>query len=165
MKLLLSLLLLTTVLSAQDDIIKDFIREHRRGEENVALKVPGWMVNLASDIGATASDDPDEQVLFRLLGELGTVRMVTFLNEDFRRPESSVVNLLYSLERYRGFERWAEVRTQEGDRVALTVRYERQKIRELVAVVTEEDRTTLVAARAHLTAEELGRLVNQLEGL
>lgn len=159
------MVLLTTALHAQDIVIRDFIKEHRRGEENVAFKVPGWMVGLASDIGATASDDHDEKILFKLLGELGTVRMVTYLNEDFQRPESSIGNLLYSLERYRGFERWADMRTQEGQRVTLTVRYENKKVRELMAVVREEDRTTLVAARAHLSAEELGRLVNELEEL
>ncbi len=165
MRLLLLLCLLTAGLQAQDEAILDFIKEHRRGEENVAVKVPGWMISLASDIGETASDDPDEQVLFHLMGSLGTTRVVTYLDEDFTHPQLSVGNLLYTLERYKGFERWAELRTQDGQRVTLTVRYEKKKVRDLLAVVSEEGRTTLVSARANLSAEELGRLVNQLEEL
>ena len=164
-QLLLLLCLLTAGLHAQDEAILDFIKEHRRGDENVAVKVPGWMISLASDIGETSSDDHDEQVLFRLMGSLGTTRVVTYLDEDFTHPKLSVGNLLYTLERYKGFERWAELRTQEGQRVTLTVRYEKKKVKELLAVLTEEDRTTLVSARANLSAEELGLLVNQLEEL
>jgi hypothetical protein len=150
---------------AQDEVIRDFIKTHRKGEENVAVKVPGWLISLASDIGATATDDPDEKVLFKLASNLGTTRVVTYLNEDFTHPGESIGNLLFSLERYRGFERWADIRTQDGERISLSVRYEKKKLKELLAVVREEDRTVLVSSRTHLTAEELGRLVNELETL
>ncbi|CAH0998755.1 hypothetical protein LEM8419_00103 [Neolewinella maritima] len=165
MRTLLILILLTATLGAQDVVIKDFIKEHRRGEENVALTVPGFLIGLASSIAVTAAEDDDERALFRLLGDLGTVRMVTYENADFRRPEASIGNLLYSLERYRGFERWAELRTQDGTRITLTVRYHKKKIREILTILTEDDRTTLVAAKAQLSAEELGRVVNDLESL
>ncbi|NJB86847.1 hypothetical protein GGR26_002624 [Lewinella marina] len=148
---------------AQEAVIKDFIKVHRRGEENVAVKVPGWLVGLASDVAATTTDDPAERVAFQLLGEVGTVRFVTYNNDDFPEPEDSVVNLLYVLERYKDFERWAEVRTPEGERVTLTVRYAREKIKDLVVVISEGERTTLAAARTDLTARELGKLVSDLQ--
>ncbi len=162
-RIITAICLLSFGLSAQDEVIKDFIREHRRGEENVALKVPGWMVSLASDIATISTDDPQERAVFRLMGEVGTVRMVTYLNEDFTEPQSSIVNFLYTLERYKNFERWADIRTQEGERVTLTVRYLEKKVRDVVVIVREEDRTMVVSARANLSAEELGELVAQLE--
>jgi hypothetical protein len=167
MRLLLLLLFLATggLAHAQDEVIRDFIKTHRRGSENAAVKVPGWLIGLASDIGATATDDPDEKVLFRLISNLGTTRVITYLNEDFPHPGESIGNLLYSLERYRGFERWAEVRTRDGERISLSIRYEKKKVREILAVVREADRTVLVSSRAHLSAEELGQLVNELETL
>ena len=161
-RLLIICCLLTTALSAQEQAINDFINVHRQGEENVAVKVPGWLVGLASSIAVTAAEDDDERAVFELLGEVGTLRVVSFDNTDFTAPQEGIVNLLYTLERYKDFERWAEVRTAEGSRVTLTVRYRRQKIRDLVVVVQEADRTTLVTARTDLEAKELGRLVNEL---
>ena len=163
LRLLLACCLLSTGLYAQDQVIKNFIKEHRRGEENVAVKVPGWLVGLASDIAEHATDDPHERAVFRLMGEVGTVRLVTYENEDFTEPRQSIVNLLYSLERYKQFERWADIRTQEGERVTLTVRYRDEQIRDLVVIVRDEDRTTLVSARADLSARELGELVERLQ--
>ena len=63
-KLILSLLLFTFAISfaaAQNPAVRDFIREHRKGEENVALKIPGWMIGLASEVGMLASDDEEEE--------------------------------------------------------------------------------------------------------
>lgn len=159
------LCLFSASLGAQDVVIKDFIKEHRRGEENVAVTVPGFLISLASNIGEVSAEEDDERALFHLMGDLGTLRLVTYDDEDFTLPQSSIGNLLYSLERYRGFERWAEIRTREGARITLTVRYQKKTIREVLAIVTEEGRTTLVAAEAHLTAKELGRVVNDLEGI
>ncbi|MGB3801461.1 MAG: DUF4252 domain-containing protein [Lewinella sp.] len=162
-KLILAICLLSFGLGAQDQVIKDFIREHRRGEENVAVRVPGWLIGLAGNIATISTDDPHERAVFRLMGDVGTVRVVTYLNEDFTTPQASIVNLLYSLERYKKFERWADVRTQEGERVSLTVRYEKKRIRDLVVIVRDDERTTLVSARADLSAEDLGDLVAHLE--
>ena len=161
-KLLLLFGLFTAGLGAQEAVIRDFIKVHRKGEENVAVKVPGWLIGLASNVAQTAAADEDERLAFELLGEVGTLRVVTYDNADFTAPQESVVNLLYTLERYKDFERWAEVRTSEGQRVTLTVRYRKQKIRDLVVVVQEADRTTLVAARTDLEAEELGEMVSSL---
>ena len=97
LRLLLACCLLSTALSAQDKVIRDFIKEHRRGEENVAVKVPGWLVGLASDIAEHATEDPHERAVFRLMGEVGTVRVVTYENEEFTEPRHTIVNLLYSL--------------------------------------------------------------------
>lgn len=164
-RILLCLILLTTALGAQDRVIRDFIKEHRKGEENAAVTVPGWMIGLASDIAASVVEDEDEKTVLEVIGEVGTIRLVSFDNDDFTGPESSVTNLLYSLERYKGFERWAEVRTREGQRLTLSVRYKKKTIRDLVAIIDEGERTTVVSARAHLSAEELGRMVNELEGM
>lgn len=163
-KLILVMFFVTASLGAQDKVIKDFIKDHRRGEENIALTVPGFLIGLASNIGTLAADDQDERALFRLMGDIGAISVVTYENDDFMRPESSIVNLLYSLERYRGFERWAEIRTREGDRITLTVRYEKKRIREVLALVNDTQRTVLIAAKANLSAEEMGRVVNDLEG-
>ena len=164
-KLLLTACLFTVVLGAQDAVIKDFIDDHRQGEENVAVTVPGFLVSLAGSIASAAAEDEAERALFQLLGDLGTLRLVTYDNDDFTRPEASIGNLLYSLERYRGFERWVEVRTTGGARITLTARYEEKRIREVLAIVNEAERTTLVAARANLSAKELGRVVSELEAL
>jgi hypothetical protein len=163
--LLLLIFCLAAQTQAQDVVIRDFIKLHRKGEENVAVKVPGWLIGLATDVAATFSDDPDEKTAFKLLSNLGTTRVVTYLNEDFPEPQQSIGNLLYSLERFRGFERWVDVRTQSGEQISLSIRYQKKKIREILAVVREEDRTVLVSSRAHLSAEELGRLVNDLQAL
>lgn len=162
MILLLFLLLFSGDAGAQEDVIDDFINLHRRGEENVAVKVPGWLVGLAGDIAETSTDDPHERILFSLLGEVGTVHVVTYRDADFTAPEGDVGRLLYTLEHYKGFERWADVRAAGGERINFSVRYHKKKVRDLVVVVKEAERTTLVTARTHLTAEELGRLVTEL---
>ena len=165
LRILLLLCIFSCTLGAQDKVIKDFIKEHRKGEENVALKVPGWLIGLASDIAVTASDDPHERAVFSLASEIGTVRVVTYQDADFTEPHASIVNLLYSLERYKKFERWADIRTQDGERVTLTVRYLDERIRDLVVILRDDERTTLVSAEADLSAKDLGELVAHLEEL
>lgn len=166
-RLTLFLLLLfvgTTVAHAQksERVIHKFIKEHRRGDENFAIKIPGFLIDLGAKIGQLSTEEEEEKAAFRLLREFGTTRFVTFLNDDFRKPRQSIGNLLYSLENYHDYERWAEVRTDSGEKVTLSVRYRKEKIENLLAIVDEGDRTVVVSARADLTADELGRIVNDL---
>jgi len=162
-KLILSLLLFTFSIgfaAAQNPAIRDFIREHRKGEENMAIKIPGWMIGLASEVGMLASDDEEEELIFSLASEFGTMRLLTFDNNDFNAHQD-IKYLLKALETQHEYERWATVRAASGEEVQLTVRLKGDEIREIVAIVSdpEEHRTFFGHFRTHLSADELGEIM------
>jgi len=162
-KLILSLLLFCFAISfaaAQNPAVRDFIREHRKGEENIAIKIPGWMIGLASEVGMLASDDEEEELIFSLASEFGTMRLLTFDNDDFNTHQD-IKHLLKALENRHEFERWATVRAASGEEVQLTVRMKGDEVREIVAIVSDpgEDRTFFGHFKTHLSADELGEIM------
>ncbi len=165
-KLLLSLLLFGLAapsLFAQNKAVRDFIREHRRGEENVAVTVPGFLIGLAGEIGMLASEDEDEKLAFSFAQELGTTRFLTFDADDFNTGRD-IRELLKVLESKHEYERWATVRAQTGEQIELSVLMNGKTVRELVAIVNDpgEHRAVFVHAKTDFTAEELGELLNRL---
>lgn len=151
-------------LFAQNPAIREFIREHRKGEENVAFRVPGWLIGLASDIGMAAAEDEEDKLLFSMAQEFGTIRVVTFDNADFNTNQD-INALLKAIEREHGYERWATLRAQGGETVQLSVMQKRGEIREIVAIVKEieeENRTVFAHFKTSITPEELGEVMNEL---
>lgn len=150
-------------LMAQNKVVREFIREHRRGEENIAVTVPGFLIGLAGEIGMLASDCEEDRLAFSLIQEFGTTKVLTFDTDDFDTSRD-VTRLLSTLEGEHGYERWATVRAQSGERVELTVLMKGKTIREIAAIVTdpEEHRAVLLHSRTNFTAEELGEVLNKL---
>ncbi|MFT6000864.1 MAG: hypothetical protein ACI81P_003329 [Neolewinella sp.] len=167
MKKLLLLFLLVMLaapsLFAQNKVVRDFIREHRRGEENVALTIPGFLIGLAGEIGMLASEEEEERAVFSLAQEFGTTRLLTFDTDDFDTGKD-IRRLLRTLESEHDYERWATVRTQSGEQIELSVSMKGDVIREIVAIVSEpsEHRTMFLHAKTDVTAEELGEVLNEL---
>jgi hypothetical protein len=163
--LLLSLLFALTApcLLAQNKAVREFIREHRRGEENIAVTIPGFLIGLAGEIGMLASECEEEKAAFSLAQELGTTRVLTFDTDDFD-TKRDVTELLQTLEGEHGFERWATVRAKTGERVELSVQMKGKVIREITAIVTDpgEHRAVFLHSRTNFSAEELGEVLNRL---
>lgn len=167
--LLLTLLLATAAptLFAQNPAIREFIREHRKGEENVAFRVPGWMIGLAGNIGMAAAEDEDERILFSLAREFGTIRLLTFNNGDFN-AKADIAGLLKAIETHHGYERWASMRGQDGELIQLSVLQEQRRkhneVREIVVIITEpeEQQTFFAHFNTDITPEELGEVMNRL---
>ncbi|MEM9837475.1 MAG: DUF4252 domain-containing protein [Bacteroidota bacterium] len=165
-KLILFLLLFGLAapsLFAQNKAVRDFIREHRKGEDNIAVTVPGFLIGLAGEIGVLATDDEEEELAFHLIQELGTTRVLTFDSDQFN-TRRDIRELLNALETKHDYERWATVRAQSGEQVELSVQMRGKTIRELVAIVNspDDDRTVFLHAKTDLTAEELGDVLNKL---
>jgi hypothetical protein len=149
--------------SAQNSVVKDFIKTHRKGEENFAIKVPGWMIGLASEIGMLASEEEEEKLIFELAQEFGTTRFLMFDTEAFDTSRD-IKRFLRELEGDYGYERWATVRGPEGEEVQLSVQYRGDEIRELVVFISDPDekKTYFAHSKTDLTAEELGEVLNEL---
>ena len=148
---------------ATNQYIKDFIQEHRQGQENFAVKIPSWLIGLTGSIGVMASSEEEEKAAFRLAKEVGTSRVLVFNRADYPAPGQTVENFLHALDSYHGYERWAEVRAQSGERVRLSVRYRKETITDLAIAVEEEEQVVLVLAKADLSAKELGQLLKEIE--
>ncbi len=167
MKKLILLLLLYGLaapsLFAQNKAVRDFIHDHRRGEENVALTIPGFLIGLAGEIGMLASEDEDEKLAFSFAQELGTTRILTFDGDDFNTSRD-IRELLAALESKHDYERWATVRASSGEQIELSVQMRGKTVRELVAIVNDpsENRAVFVHAKTDFTAAELGDILNKL---
>ena len=158
------LLILGSTLNGQryERVVRDFIQEHRQGPENFAIKVPGWMIGLTGGIGTLAADNSEDQAAFALLREVGTTRVVIFDHLDFPHPGQSIENLLFSLENYHGFDRWAEIRTNTGEHVRVSALYKKEQVDHLLVAVREDMQTVFVSAKTDLSAAELARLMREL---
>ena len=167
MKKLILLLLFTALilptLFAQNPAIREFIREHRKGEENVAFTVPGWLIGLAGEVGVIAAEDEEERLIFSLAQEFGTIRLLTFDTGDFN-TKADINGLLKAIERHHGYERWASLRAQSGELVQLSVMQKKGTVREMVAIVTEpeENRTFFGHFKMDISPDELGEVLNEL---
>ena len=161
--LFLLVMLATPSLFAQNKAVRDFIREHRRGEENIAVTIPGFLIGLAGEIGMLASEEEEERVIFSLVQELGTTRILTFDSDDFDTGKD-IRRLLRTLESKHNYERWATVRVQSGEQIELSVSMKGDVIREIVAIVSEpsEHRTIFLHAKTDFSAEELVDVLNEL---
>ncbi|MEO0733228.1 MAG: DUF4252 domain-containing protein [Bacteroidota bacterium] len=150
-------------LNAQNKAVRDFIRKHRKGKENIAMTVPGFLIGLASSIGELAADDEETELLFSFAREFGTIRFVTFDNRDFN-TRKDIRNVIRDLVDEHNYEEWATVRTSSGEDVRLTVKMKKERVREIVAVVStsEEQRTIFAHFNTDFSAEELGDTMNRL---
>lgn len=159
---LLAFVLLSTVISAQNPI-KQFIRKHNNGPENISITIPGWLIGLASDIGMSAAEDEEERLIFSLAQEFGTTRILGFDTNDFS-TKKDIRKLLNELESEYGYERWATLRAQTGEQVELTVEMRGDKVRNIVALISvpDEDKTFFAHMKTDFTAEEVGEVLNRV---
>ena len=159
---LLAFVLFSTVLCAQNPIRK-FIRKHNNGPQNVSVTIPGWLIGLAGEIGMMAAEDEEERLIFSLAQEFGTTKILVFDTDNFS-TKKDIRRLFGELEDEHGYERWATLRAQTGERVELTVEQRGDKVRNIVALVSvpDENKTFFAHLKSDFTAEEVGEVLNRL---
>ena len=159
---LLAFVLFSTVLCAQNPIRK-FIRKHNNGPQNISVTIPGWLIGLAGEIGMMAAEDEEERLIFSLAQEFGTTKILVFDTDNFS-TKKDIRRLFGELEDEHGYERWATLRAQTGERVELTVEQRGDKVRNIVALVSvpDENKTFFAHLKSDFTAEEVGEVLNRL---
>ncbi|MBK8042843.1 MAG: DUF4252 domain-containing protein [Haliscomenobacter sp.] len=135
---------------------KAFYRDHKREEGVFNFKLPGWLVWFAGGIAYNSVRDPDLREALWLGKKLGNLRMMHSENGNGLSPQSvsSLVDGMYASH----YEDLILVR--EGDtRVHFLVKDKREKLKDLVLLIHEEDGFTLFSMKSRLKIDDISRLI------
>ena len=157
--LISALTLLPLILAAQTVSINEFYRKYKvSDEENTHLTLPGWVVKLGVGIAKGQAEDKDEKQALAMGKKIGKVRILTF--EDSNPVSKKDLERLTEGVRKERFEDLVMVR-DEGTNVHLMIREKREKIKNLLILVNEEDSFTMVSLKSKLKYEEIQDLINK----
>lgn len=155
----LLLLLLPLFANAQTVSINEFYRKYKHADaEKVALSVPGWIVRMGIGIAKSQAEDQEEKDALKVLKKVGKVRVLTF--EDANPVmDKDLDRLMKGLRRER-FEDLIMVREQ-ATKVHIMMRERREKIKNLLILVNEEDTFTMVSLKTKVKYDEIEELINK----
>ncbi|MBK7335933.1 MAG: DUF4252 domain-containing protein [Saprospirales bacterium] len=157
--LLSAIALLPFLVSAQTISINEFYRKYKQSnDENTHLTVPGWVVKLGVGIAKTQAENEEEKKLFNLGKKIGKLRVLAF--EDSNPVSKKDLDRLREGVRKERFEDLVMVR-EEGTHVNLMIREKKEKIKNLLILVSEEDSFTLVSLKTKLKYEEIEEFINK----
>jgi type IV secretory pathway ATPase VirB11/archaellum biosynthesis ATPase len=147
------LVLLPFLLPAQTVSINEFYRKYKNsGEENTHLTLPGWVVRLGVGIAKTQVEDNTEKDALKLAKKIGKMRVLTF-EESNPVTDKDRERLLKGVRR-ENFEDLIMVR-EEGTHVHIMMREKKDRIKNLLILVNEEDTFTMVSLKARLHYDDL----------
>ena len=157
--LISAITLLPFLMTAQTVSINEFYRKYKvSDEENTHLTLPGWVVKLGVGIAKGQAEDKDEKQALAMGKKIGKVRILTF--EDSNPVSKKDLDRLTEGVRKERFEDLVMVR-DEGTNVHLMIREKREKIKNLLILVNEEDSFTMVSLKSKLKYEEIQDLINK----
>ena len=157
--LISAITLLPFLMTAQTVSINEFYRKYKASdEENTHMTLPGWVVKLGVGIAKGQAEGKDEKQALAMGKKIGKVRILTF--EDSNPVSKKDLDRLTEGVRKERFEDLVMVR-DEGTNVHLMIREKREKIKNLLILVNEEDSFTMVSLKSKLKYEEIQDLINK----
>lgn len=157
--LLLSLAFIIPIFSdAQTQSLNKFYRKYKRGKESVNFTLPGFVFKLGAAIGKNHVETEAEKEAVKLAKGIKKMRLLVI--EDFNPVTTKDYNKLIKGVNNEGLEEMITVRT-EGTRVNLLMREKKEKIKNLLILVSSEDTFVMVSAKTKLKLEQIVEVVNQ----
>jgi hypothetical protein len=155
----LLLLLLPLFANAQTVSINEFYRKYKHADaEKVAVSVPGWIVRMGIGIAKSQAEDQEEKDALKVLRKVGKVRVLTF--EDSNPIRDKDLDRLMKGVRRERFEDLVMVR-EHATKVHIMMRERREKIKNLLILVNEEDTFTMVSLKTKVKYDEIEELINK----
>ena len=154
-----AIMILPFLAISQTVSINEFYRKYKvSDEENTHLTLPGWVVKLGVGIAKGQAEDKDEKQALAMGKKIGKVRILTF--EDSNPVSKKDLERLTEGVRKERFEDLVMVR-DEGTNVHLMIREKREKIKNLLILVSEDDSFTLVSLKTKIRYNEIEDLINK----
>lgn len=156
---IIPLLLLPLFASAQTVSINEFYRKYKHAdEENVSITVPGWLVRMGVGIAKTQAETQEEKDVMNVAKKIRKVRVLTF--EETNPVATKDLDRLMKGVRREKFEDLIMVRDQET-KVHIMLREKRDKVKNLLILVNEENDFTMVSLKTKVKYDEIEQLINK----
>lgn len=156
---IIALFLLPLFANAQTVSINEFYRKYKHAdEEKVAVSLPGWLVKLGLGIAKTQVEDQEDKDVISALKKVGKIRVLTFENAN-PIQDKDLDRLMRGVRRER-FEDLIMVR-EEATKVNIMMREKREKVRNLLILVNEEDTFTMLSLKTKIKYDEIEEFINK----
>lgn len=155
--LVLLLLILPFLLPAQTKSINRFYHTYKRAENVTSFTVPGWIMDLGAAIGKKHVEDETGRSALKLVKKIKKLRLLVM--EDYNHVSTQAFNQLVQGVEGDHFEAGFSVR--HGDqKVHFFTREKKDKIKNLLILVSSEDQFVLFSAKTKIKYEDLANLIN-----
>ncbi|MCB0643719.1 MAG: DUF4252 domain-containing protein [Phaeodactylibacter sp.] len=155
--LLFCLSLLPFFMQAQTRSLNNFYHTYKHAENAHAFTIPGWVMKLGAAIGKKHVDGDVERQALKMVKKVKKLRLLVM--EDYNLVTPQALNGLVDGVSSEKFEEALTVRT--GDtRVHFFMRDKKDKIKNLLILVSEADTFVLFSAKTKLKYEDISELIN-----
>jgi hypothetical protein len=155
----IAILLTPMLIQAQTVSINEFYRKYKHADEKkAAVVLPGWLLRMGVGIAKNKVEEDLEKDILRLAGKIGKLRVLAFEDANPVRKKD-FDRLMKGLRRER-FEDLVMVRS-EGTNVNIMLRERKEKVRNLLIMVNEEDAFTLVSLKMKVKLEDIQDIINR----
>lgn len=153
-------ILIIPICANSQSSINHFYKKHKRSENVVKFTVPGWLVNIASSIVASTTDDEQEKKAIKLAKKIKKLKLLVMENENTVKKQD-YKNLIIDL-KDNSFEDLLVVNS-EGTKVNMLIREKKGKIKNFLLLVNDEEEFVMISIKSKLKIEDLQQLIDSLQ--
>ena len=136
-----------------------FYHTHKHKEGVTNFKVPGWLIWVGGGIAQGFVSEPDARAALKLARKVKKLRLM--VAEDYNPITTAEVNDFISNIRSNGFDDLIYVKDAEST-VHILSREKKDKLRNLVILVTDEEEFVFMDMKSRLKYEDLSEFVNTI---
>ena len=151
-------LLVPVFTQAQTQSLNKFYRKYKRGKESVNFTLPGFVFKLGAAIGKNHVEGEAQKEAVKLAKGIKKMRLLVI--EEYNPVTNADYSDLIQGLNQEGIEEMITVRT-DGTRVNLMMREKKEKIKNLLILVSSEDTFVMVSAKTKLKLDQIVEVVNQ----
>ena len=148
---------LSCTIQAQTKAIKTFYKEHKKHQDVDKLSVPGWIVRLGLSLSGQKADM--DKVEKKLIKSVKQVRILSTENPSV--VSAAKVNALIADMQAEGFDEFISVK-DKGDDVAIFLRDDGKKLKNLVILATEAEEFALISMKTKLKMEVFEEIADEI---
>lgn len=153
-----SFLTVSTEISAQNST-RAFYKEHKRKPGVVNFKIPGWLIWLGGGMAYNSVDDPQAQAILTLGKKVKNLRLM--VAEDQNPISGTDLNGFRNSLQRNDFDELIYVKS-EGTEVNIIGRNRRNKLKDILILVQEEDSFVFMSMKTNLKIKHVNRVLQQL---
>ncbi len=140
--------------------VKNFYRQHKRGEEVTKMNIPGWLIWLGTGIANEIVKEEEVKLGLSLAKKVRNLRFLTDESGGQVSPEH--VSRLVSNVKKHSYEDLIYVR-EEAMTVNFMIRGKEDKIKNLLILVNDDNELVMVSMKTNLTIKDLSQVINSFQ--
>jgi hypothetical protein len=149
--------MLPFLMQAQTRSLNKFYHTYKHAENARSFTIPGWVMKLGAAIGKKHVEGDVEKQAIKLVKKVKKMRLLVM--EDFNLVTPQTMNNLVKGVSSEKFEEAISVKTG-NTRVHFFLRDKKDKIKNLLILVSEADSFVMFSAKTKLKYEDISELIN-----